>query len=64
MSSIKENKECNTKKPEQEPDLSTQYRTIGIKAVAAAAHNRAEVSANASEEQQQKKKCAKEKANG
>ena len=37
MSSSSEARRAQPKKPEQEPDLSVQYRRIGIKAVAAAA---------------------------
>jgi len=37
MSSNSEARRAQRKRPEQEPDLSVQYRRIGIKAVAAAA---------------------------
>lgn len=46
-----------------EPDLSTQYHKIGIKAVAAAAHNKTKEPGGITAEQERKKRL-KEKVNG
>ena len=63
MSSKNETRRVQRKKPEQEPDLSVQYREIGIKAVAAAAHDKAKEAGRPSGPKEQKKR-AKEKVSG
>lgn len=63
MSSNNETRRVQRKKLERKPDLSAQYRKIGIKAVAAAAHDKAKESEDTSGDQEQKKH-PKEKTHG
>ena len=63
MSSKNETRRVQSKNPEQEPNLSTQYRKIGIKAVAAAAHSKTKESGGASTDQERTKRL-KEKVSG
>lgn len=64
MSSNDEIRRMQRKKPEQESDcLSSRYRKIGIKAVAAAASKKAEGTGDASGDEEQRKRT-REKADG
>jgi hypothetical protein len=63
MSSKNGTRRAQRKKTELEPDLSVQYRKIGIKAVAAAVHQEAKEPAAPSGDQKAKKR-AREKASG
>lgn len=64
MSSNHGTRRVQRKKSEQEPNLSDQYGKIGIKAVAAAAHDKAKESGGGASGDQEQKKHAKEKPSG
>lgn len=63
MSSKNQTRRVEGKGPEQEPDLSIQYREIGIKAVAAAAHDKAKEAGVPGGPKEQEKRT-KEKVSG
>ena len=62
MSSSSEARRAQPKKPEQEPDLSVQYRRIGIKAVAAAAAHSKSKEAPGANGDRERKTGARKKA--
>jgi hypothetical protein len=63
MSSDNKKQRVQRNNSEQQPDLSTQYRQIGIKAVAAAAYDEGKRPADGSDDQEGKRH-SKEKARG